>query len=603
MENQAAAFPQFHNDITGSSFPKLAVGFPRVANAGEGSGFITADEEKVHLLENLQNLTRDSFAWFHTNVQGDPATVGVDAFQQFHCRCLGAGVEEAVTHHAYCHRSVQHAARARHGPKKAICAAAPEECALSVGRDVDVEQSSQRCGGSLDVTHVHTIVHERSEEQGGEIILPNARHEAWGNGPLAQSKSAIGTHPAAVQLQTLREAFFTGLGERFYAGDNVDISVAKHEDFAGSGKTPKHGSPLYHVARHGGVRTSEHAESDASDSRYHADMNVLREFGKSRLEEQVDGLISVRDDVAVALERRAPVVALESTVISHGLPRPHNLATARTMEAVVREAGATPATIGILDGKMIVGLTNEQIAFLAEAEGVAKVSRADVSAVLASGRPGTTTVAGTMFIAARADIHVFATGGIGGVHRGSENTYDISADLTELSRTPVAVVCAGAKAVLDLPRTVEVLETLGIPVVGYGTNEFPAFYSWGSGLPLQHRVDSPDDVARLIRIQWDLGRGQGSSAGIVIVNPPPAESALARAEIESLVLSALEAAELAGIRGKSVTPFLLEELGRTSHGKTLETNIALLIANARLAARIAVAYSAQSSRGQCVVSR
>jgi pseudouridine-5'-phosphate glycosidase len=318
----------------------------------------------------------------------------------------------------------------------------------------------------------------------------------------------------------------------------------------------------------------------------------------------VDGLISVRNDVAVALEWRAPIVALESTVIAHGLPRPHNVETARKMEAVVREAGATPATIGILDGKMVVGLTNEQIAFLAETQDVVKVSRSDISAVLASGRPGATTVAGTMFIASRAGIHVFATGGIGGVHRGGENTYDISADLTELSRTPVAVVCAGAKAILDLARTVEVLETLGIPVVGYGTNEFPAFYSRGSGLPLQHRVDSPDDVARLIRIQWDLGCfGQGSSTGILIVNPPPPESALERAEIESLVVSALEAAERAGIRGKSVTPFLLEEVGRMSRGKTLETNIALLIANARLAARIAVAYSAQNNRGQCVVGR
>jgi pseudouridine-5'-phosphate glycosidase len=176
--------------------------------------------------------------------------------------------------------------------------------------------------------------------------------------------------------------------------------------------------------------------------------------------------------------------------------------------------------------------------------------------------------------------------------------------LTELSRTPVAVICGGAKAILDLPRTVEVLETLGIPVVGYGTNEFPAFYSRGSGLPLQHRVDSPDDVARLIRIQWDLDCfGQGFGAGIVIANPPPAESALGHEEIESLVVSALQAAGRAGICGKSVTPFLLEEVGRTSHGKTLETNIALLIANARLAARIAVAYSAQNSRDQCVVSR
>jgi pseudouridine-5'-phosphate glycosidase len=311
----------------------------------------------------------------------------------------------------------------------------------------------------------------------------------------------------------------------------------------------------------------------------------------------VDALISVRDDVSAALERGAPVVALESTVIAQGLPRPHNLETARKMEAVVREVGATPATIGILDAKMVVGLTNEQIAFLAEAQEVAKVSRSDISAVLASGRPGATTVAGTTFIAARAGIHFFATGGIGGVHRGSENTSDISADLMELSRTPVAVVCAGAKAILDLPRTVEVLETLGIPVVGYGTNEFPAFYSRESGLSLQHRVDSPDEIARLIRIQWDLGCfGQGTSTGVVIANPPPAESALARDEIESLILSALQAAERAGIRGKSVTPFLLEEVGRTSRGKTLETNIALLINNAKLAAKIAVAYSAQNSR-------
>jgi pseudouridine-5'-phosphate glycosidase len=312
----------------------------------------------------------------------------------------------------------------------------------------------------------------------------------------------------------------------------------------------------------------------------------------------MDRLISIRDDIAVALERREPVVALESTVIAHGLPRPHNLETARKMETVVREAGAIPATIGILDGKMVVGLTNEHITILAEAKDVAKVSRSDISAVLVSGRPGATTVAGTMFIAARAGVHIFATGGIGGVHRGSESTYDISADLTELSRTPVAVVCAGAKAILDLPRTVEVMETLGIPIVGYCTHEFPAFYSRESGLALQHCADSPQAVARLIRIQWDLGSwGQGFSAGIVIVNPPPAESAVAREEIESLVVSALQVAQRAGIRGKSVTPFLLEELGRTSHGKTLETNIALLIDNARLAARIAVEYSVQNRLG------
>ena len=311
----------------------------------------------------------------------------------------------------------------------------------------------------------------------------------------------------------------------------------------------------------------------------------------------MDELIYVRDDIAAALVAGSPVVALESTVIAHGLPRPLNLDTALEMEAAVRETGATPATIGILDGRIVVGLTSEQIALLAEARDVAKVSSSDLSAVLASGRPGATTVAGTVFIAARAGITMVATGGIGGAHRGSENTFDISADLTELARTPVAVVCSGAKAILDLPRTVEVLETFGIPVVGYGTNEFPAFYSRESGLPLQHRVDSPDEAARLMCIHWDLGwLGQGTSAGILIVNPPPADAALPRTEVESLVAGALESAEAAGIRGKSVTPFLLEELGRKSGGKTLHTNIALLLANARLAAAIAAAYSARKTQ-------
>jgi pseudouridylate synthase len=311
----------------------------------------------------------------------------------------------------------------------------------------------------------------------------------------------------------------------------------------------------------------------------------------------VDQLISVRDDIAAALIGGVPVVALESTVIAHGLPRPHNLDTALEMEAAVREAGATPATIGVLDERIIVGLTAEQIARLADAGDVAKVSSSDLSAVLASGRPGATTVAGTVFIASRAGINMVATGGIGGAHRGSESTFDISADLTELARTPVAVVCAGAKAILDLPRTVEVLETFGIPVVGYTTNEFPAFYSRESGLPLQHRVDTPDEAARLMCIHWDLGwLGQGTSAGILIVNPPPAEVALPRAEVESLVASALESAEAAGIRGKGVTPYLLEELVRKSGGRTLRTNIALLLANVRLAAAISVAYSARKSQ-------
>lgn len=310
----------------------------------------------------------------------------------------------------------------------------------------------------------------------------------------------------------------------------------------------------------------------------------------------MDQLISVRDDIAAALVAGAPVVALESTVIAHGLPRPHNLDTALQMESAVREAGATPATIGILDGKIVVGLKAEQIARIADSGDVAKVSSSDLSAVLASGRVGATTVAGTVFVAARAGIRVVATGGIGGAHRGSESTFDISADLTELARTAVAVVCSGAKAILDLPRTIEVLETLGIPVVGYGTTEFPAFYSRESGLPLQHRVDSLEEAAKLMCIHWDLGwLGQGTTAGIVIANPPPAETALARGEVEAFVGRALESAESAGVRGKGVTPFLLEHLARSSGGRTLKTNIGLLLANARLAAGIAAAYSARKA--------
>jgi pseudouridylate synthase len=310
----------------------------------------------------------------------------------------------------------------------------------------------------------------------------------------------------------------------------------------------------------------------------------------------VDQLISVRSDLAAALAAGEPIVALESTVIAHGLPRPENLDTALQMEAAVREAGAIPATIAVLDGQLVVGLTQEQIASIAEAPAVAKASSSDLSAILAADRPGATTVAATVFIAARAGIDIVATGGIGGAHRGCENSFDISADLTELARTPVAVVCSGAKVILDLPKTLEILETMGIPVVGYSTNEFPAFYSRESGLPLQHCVDTPDEAARLMCVHRDLGRlGQGATTGMLIVNAPPAEKALPRHEVESLISGAVAAAEEAGIRGKAVTPFLLEQLARNSSGRTLQTNMALLVANARLAASIAVAYSARKT--------
>lgn len=297
--------------------------------------------------------------------------------------------------------------------------------------------------------------------------------------------------------------------------------------------------------------------------------------------------LDVRPEIADALAAGRPVVALESTAISHGLPRPYNLETARNMEAAVRDEGAVPATIGLLEGRLIVGLSRAEIELLASAEHVAKVSRRDLAAALSSRQPGATTVAATMIIAAQAGIHIFATGGIGGVHRGAQNSFDISADLPELARTPVAVVCSGAKVILDLPRTLEMLETLGVPVIGYGTKEFPAFYSRESGLALDARVDTPLDAARLIAMHWSLGL----RSGIVICNPPPVESSLPRELIESLVESALQSAEAAGVHGKAVTPYLLDHLARASGGKTLHTNIALLINNARVAAQIAAAHS------------
>src|ERR1700720_970589 len=309
-------------------------------------------------------------------------------------------------------------------------------------------------------------------------------------------------------------------------------------------------------------------------------------------EVDLDKGIFVHEEVAAALADETPVVALESTVISHGLPHPHNLETARGMEAAIRAGGAVPATIAVFNGKLVVGTSAGELALLAESKDVAKVSRADLASVVASGRPGATTVATTALIAARAGIRVFATGGIGGVHRGVEETLDFSADLTELARRPVAVVCAGAKAILDLPRTLEMLETLGVPVAGYGTNELPAFYSRESGLRLQCRVDSAGEGGRVMATQWGLGL----SAGIVFANPPPAGSALGRHELEGLIAKARASAAAEKIQGKRVTPYLLEALSKGSGGRTLTANIALLLNNARVAAEIAVAYGAMEVR-------
>ena len=296
--------------------------------------------------------------------------------------------------------------------------------------------------------------------------------------------------------------------------------------------------------------------------------------------------LAIGPEVRDALSRGQPVVALESTVFAHGLPYPRNLEAARTLDSAIRHEGAVPAAVGLLEGRAIVGLSAEQLRILTAA-GVAKVSLRDLGPVLAAGSPGATTVASTAHLAARAGIRVFATGGIGGVHRGGENSLDVSADLTALGRTPIAVVCAGAKAILDLPRTLEVLETLGVPVVGIRTGEFPAFYTRESGLPLEHQVDSAEEAARLLSAHWDVGL----ATGVVLCNPPPAEAALASEDVETWIDRAEQEAEDSGVTGKDLTPWLLARLARLSDGKTVETNLALLEDNARLAARVAVALS------------
>jgi pseudouridine-5'-phosphate glycosidase len=288
-------------------------------------------------------------------------------------------------------------------------------------------------------------------------------------------------------------------------------------------------------------------------------------------------------DVARALRAGAPVVALESAVITHGLPRPHNLALARALEEAVREQGAVPATVALLDGKVHVGLSAEQLERLASEDGARKVSRRDFGVALARGENGGTTVAGTLIAARLAGIAVFATGGIGGVHRNAP--FDISADLPELGRSPLVVVCAGAKAILDLPATLEVLETEGVAVVGYGTDRFPAFYSTDSGLPVSVSAGSPQEVARMARAHWALGL----ESAILVAQPPPDAAALPREQIEGAIDQALEEARQQGIRGAAVTPFLLERVGQISGGASMQANLALLQNNARLAAQIAVA--------------
>ncbi len=298
--------------------------------------------------------------------------------------------------------------------------------------------------------------------------------------------------------------------------------------------------------------------------------------------------LDIAPEVREALAAGRPVVALESTIITHGMPAPRNLGTARQVEAAVRAGGAVPATIALMDGKIRVGLAVGELERLAAAEDVAKVSRADLPAVLAAGATGATTVAATMICAELAGIRVFATGGIGGVHRGAAESFDVSADLQELARTPVAVVCAGAKAILDLPKTLEVLETLGVPVIGYGCDGLPAFYSRDCGLPVPLRCDSAAEIAGVMAAKWGLGLG----GGLVVANPIPAEQEIPAAEVAAWIDAALAEAERQGIRGKEVTPFLLARLEALSGGASLEANVALVLNNARLAAAIAAAYAA-----------
>jgi pseudouridine-5'-phosphate glycosidase len=304
-------------------------------------------------------------------------------------------------------------------------------------------------------------------------------------------------------------------------------------------------------------------------------------------------MMKISPEVAEALSAHRPVVALESTIISHGMPHPSNVAMALEVEAIVREEGAIPATIAVLAGEICVGLNRAQIEAIGgpdARQNVMKLSRRDLPFAVAAKKDGATTVSATMICAERAGIRVFATGGIGGVHRHGEQTMDVSADLQELAQTSVAVVCAGAKAILDIGRTLEVLETLGVPVVGYMTSKFPAFYYADSGFGVDCELRSPGEVASLLKAKWDLGlRG-----GVLVANPVPEADALDHTYIEGVIAEALQEAQRMGITGKDTTPFLLAKVSERTKGLSLKCNIALVQNNARVAAQIARAYAEMS---------
>lgn len=295
----------------------------------------------------------------------------------------------------------------------------------------------------------------------------------------------------------------------------------------------------------------------------------------------------IHPEVQHALENNLPIVALESTIISHGMPWPQNAITAKAVEDEVRKYGAIPATIAIKDGKCLVGLSSDDIDYFGQAKDVWKVSLRDMPFVIAKKIPGATTVATTMRIASMAGIKIFATGGIGGVHRGAEKTMDISADLTEMGQTNVAVVAAGVKSILDIGLTLEYLETIGVPVVTYGQDEFPSFYSSKSGFKSPLRLNASEEMASLLKSKWDLGL----NGSVLIANPIPKEYEMEETEIEKHILNALNQADKQHIKGKDVTPFILQYIAKNTEGESLEANIALIKNNARVAATIAVAMS------------
>lgn len=308
--------------------------------------------------------------------------------------------------------------------------------------------------------------------------------------------------------------------------------------------------------------------------------------------EPTQAAVRLSDEVRQAIDERRPVVALESTIISHGMPHPHNVEMACAVETIVRDHGATPATIAVLDGVCRVGLDPDMIDALATRHDVHKATTRDLPWLVASRSTGATTVAATMHLAALAGIRVFATGGIGGVHRGAATSFDISADLTELAATPVAVVCAGVKSILDIALTLEHLETVGVPVIVYGSDEFPAFYSRSSGHPAPRRLDTPSQTAALLDATWN---GLQLRRGICIANPIPAADEIPAADIDELIAAALRDLDAEGITGQAVTPFLLSRIVEQSGGRSLTANISLVKNNAALAADIAAAYATRTA--------